>query len=52
MPIDRARADQYLAFLGFALSFLFLLAVVALAFNITNGTSDAPPASIAAPVAK
>jgi hypothetical protein len=48
MPIDRVRADQYLAFLGFALSFLFLLAVVALAFNITNGTSDAPPASIAA----
>jgi hypothetical protein len=52
MPIDRLRADQYLAFLGFALSFLFLLAVVALAFTITNGTSDAHPASIAAPVAK
>jgi len=52
MPIDRVRTDQYLAFLGFALSFLFLLAVVALAFNITNVTSDAPPASIAAPVAK
>jgi len=52
MPSDRVRADQYLAFLGFALSFLFLLAVVALAFTMTNGTSDAPPASIAAPVAK
>jgi hypothetical protein len=52
MSIDRMRADQYLAFLGFALSFLFLLAVVALAFTVTNGISDAPPASIAAPVAK
>jgi hypothetical protein len=49
MPIDRVRADQYLALLGFALSFLFLLAVVALAFTVTNGTRDAPPASIAAP---
>jgi hypothetical protein len=52
MPSDRVRADQYLAFLGFALSFLFLLAVVALAFTMTNGTSDDSPASIAAPVAK
>jgi hypothetical protein len=49
MPTDRVRADQYLALLGFALSFLFLLAVVALAFTVTNGTRDASPASIAAP---
>jgi hypothetical protein len=48
MSIDRVRVDQFLAFLGFALSFLFLLAIVALA--LTNG--DAPPASIAATVAK
>ena len=47
MSIDRVRADRYLAFLGFALSFLFLLAVVALAF-----INDAPPTSIAATVAK
>jgi hypothetical protein len=52
MSIDRVRADQYLAFLGFALSFLFLLAVVALAFTVTNGVSDAPTASITAPAAK
>ena len=48
MPIDRVRADQYLAFLGFAPSFLLLLAVVALAF----AANDAPPPSIAATVAK
>jgi len=47
MSIDRVRADRYLAFLGFALSFLFLFAVVALAF-----INDVPPASIAATVAK
>jgi hypothetical protein len=29
MHIDRAHADRSLAFLGFALSFLFLLAIVA-----------------------
>ena len=52
MPIDRVRADQYLAFRGFALSFLFLLAVVALAFTVANGINDAPPASIATTVAK
>ena len=48
MQFDRVHADRYLAFLGFALSFLFLLAVVALAFAVTNGTNDAPPSSIAA----
>jgi hypothetical protein len=48
MPIDRPRADQYLAFLAFALSFLFLLAVVALAFTV----SDAPSPHTTARVAK
>jgi hypothetical protein len=50
MRIDRVRIDQYLAFLGFALSFLFLLAIVALAFTVANG--DLPTASTAATVAK
>jgi hypothetical protein len=48
MSIDRTRVDQYLAFLGFALSFLFLLGVVALAFTIASGITDAPPLSITA----
>ena len=47
MQFDRVHADRYLAFLGFALSFLFLLAVVALAFAVTAGINDTPPASIA-----
>jgi hypothetical protein len=37
MPVDRVRADRYLALLGFALSFLFMLAVIALAFGLPNG---------------
>ena len=47
MPIDRARTDQYFAFLGFALSFLFLLAIVALAFNVPPTGSTSPSPSIA-----
>jgi hypothetical protein len=48
MPTDRGRTDQFFAFLWFALSFLFLLAIVALAFNVSpTGTNDAPPPSIA-----
>ena len=43
MPSDRVRSDQYLAFLGFALSFLFVLAVVALAFASSDGISVTPP---------
>ena len=43
MPIDRVRVDQYLAFLGFALSFLFLLAIVALAFTCPQRDERAPP---------
>ena len=39
MHIDRVHADRYLAFLGFALSFLFLLAIVACAFTV----NDVPP---------
>jgi hypothetical protein len=42
MHIDRVHADRYLAFLGFALSFLFLLAIVAFAFTVTGGINDAP----------
>ena len=43
MSSDRVRSDQYLAFLGFALSFLFVLAVVALAFTSSSGTGVDPP---------
>jgi hypothetical protein len=32
MRIDRAATEKYVAALGFTLSFLFLLAVIALAF--------------------
>jgi hypothetical protein len=42
MHIDRALADRYLAFLGFALSFLFLLAVVAFSFTVNSNLNDAP----------
>jgi len=34
MQIDRMQADRAFAFLGFTLSFLFLLAVVAFAFTV------------------
>ena len=43
MHIDRVHADRFLAFLGFALSFLFLLAIVAFAFTITRDINDASP---------
>jgi hypothetical protein len=52
MHIDRAHADRYLAFLGFALSFLFLFAIIAFAFTVTSDTSDAPVYPVAATVAK
>jgi hypothetical protein len=42
MQIDRVHADKAFAFLGFALSFLFLLAVVA--FACTVGSATNPPA--------
>ena len=42
MRMDRVNADRCLAFLGFALSFLFLLAIVAFAVN------DVPPVETAA----
>ena len=44
MRIDRVNADRCLAFLGFALSFLFLLAIVAFAFTV----NDVPPVETAA----
>jgi len=34
MQIDRVQADRAFAYLGFTLSFLFLLAVVAFAFAV------------------
>ena len=38
MRIDRVNADRYLAFLGFALCFLFLLAIVGSVLpRATNG---------------
>jgi hypothetical protein len=43
MHIDRAHADRYLAFLGFALSFLFLLAIVAFALTVERGNNDMHP---------
>jgi len=45
-----AMRTGYLAFLGFALSFLFLLAIVAFAFMVTSGINDAP--SLAETMAK
>jgi hypothetical protein len=33
MQIDRANTEKFLAMLGFTLSFLLLLAVIALAFT-------------------
>jgi len=40
MYIDRVHADRYLAFLGFALSFLFLLAIVAFAVTVESGNNS------------
>jgi hypothetical protein len=50
MHIDRVQADRAFALLGFTLSFLFLLAIVAFAVGSTLAT--APPVSVAAPQAK
>jgi hypothetical protein len=33
MQIDRVQANRYLAFVGFTVCFLFILAVVVLAFS-------------------
>ena len=52
MHIDRAHADRYLAFLGFTLSFLFLLAIVAFAFTVTSDTTVVPARPVAATVGK
>jgi hypothetical protein len=43
MHIDRVHADRYLAFLGFALSFLFLLAIVAFALTVERDMNDTHP---------
>jgi hypothetical protein len=42
MQIDRVQADRALAYLGFTLSFLFLLAVVAFAFATGIVVSSGP----------
>jgi hypothetical protein len=42
MQIDRVHADKAFAFLGFALSFLFLLAVVAFACTVGSATNLLP----------
>jgi hypothetical protein len=47
MQIDRVHADKAFAFLGFALSFLFLLAVVAFACTVGSGTRPSHPSSVA-----
>jgi len=44
MQIDRVQADRAFAFLGFTLSFLFLLAVVAFAGGDTQTRSPSPVA--------
>ena len=43
MRIDRVHADRYLALLGIALSFLFLLAVVAFAPTVERGINNGHP---------
>ena len=50
MHFDRVHADRYLAFLGFALSFLFLLAIVAFAFTVESAIKS--PQSVSQTVAK
>ena len=50
MHIDRVHADRYLAFLGFALSFLFLLAIVAFAFTVESTINS--PQSVSPTVVK
>jgi hypothetical protein len=45
MYIDRAQADRAFAYLGFTLSFLFILAVVALAFGTTTNNPPSSPAA-------
>ena len=49
MHFDRVHADRYLAFLGFALSFLFLLAIVAFAFTVESAVKSPQSVSQAVP---
>jgi len=44
--LERVHLDRYFAFVGFTLSFLFLLAIVALAFT-AHDLDRVPPPSIA-----
>jgi hypothetical protein len=43
MLIDRDDVSRYLAIAGFTLSFLFVIAIVALAFGVVSGMNDLPP---------
>jgi hypothetical protein len=47
MHIDRVQADKTFAFLGFALSFLFVLAVVAFAVAVGGDGNTSQPSSVA-----
>jgi hypothetical protein len=46
MQIDRVHADRACAILGFAFSFLFLLAVVAFAFTAGTATDATRRSSV------
>jgi hypothetical protein len=52
MQIDRVQADRAFAFLGFTLSFLFLLAVVAFAFTVGGDTQVRSPSPVAGNLAR
>jgi hypothetical protein len=45
MYIDRTQADRAFAYLGFTLSFFFILAVVALALGPTTSNLSSVPAA-------
>jgi hypothetical protein len=52
MQFDRVQADRAFAFLGFTLSFLFLLAVVAFAFTVSSDIKTQPPSAVAGKLAR
>jgi hypothetical protein len=52
MQTDRVQADRAFALLGFTLSFLFLLAVVAFAFTVDNDTKTRPHSPVAGNLAR
>jgi hypothetical protein len=52
MQTDRMQADRAFAVLGFTLSFLFLLAVVAFAFTVGDETKTRSPSPVAENLAR